>query len=280
MIGQDDPPPDAPCWPHDRWISPTILNNYRNCPKRARLQYVDRVAQPWQFRPHLTKGRVAHLALKRIVDALARNQPPIDIPEIEHMARLHLPLREFPSPEEYHASVRDVVRWVAYGRDYLIRIPGAEWLLVEKNQTRTWPIFGRQIPYTLMARPDVLIQRVDDDGALLIEIIDYKTGAIRPEDEPPVMMRFVAWNLLHDVMGNPSAARVRFTYLWLDHAESTHIDLSVEYCNTIWPDIIRQASTLVTETDWPAMPSRLCRYCPYFENICQETIPLDDSFGP
>jgi len=276
MIGQDDLSPGVPRWPRDRWISPTILNNYRNCPKHARLQYVDRVPQPWQFQPHLAKGRVAHLALKRIVDALARNQPPIDDQEVEKMASLHLPLPLFPSPEAYHASVRDVVRWVAYGRDYLIHIPGATWLLVEKNQTRTWPIFRGQIPYTIMARPDVLIQRVDEDGALLIEIIDYKTGVIRPEDDPPVMMRFVIRDLLRDVTGDASAAQVRFTYLWLDHAESTHIDLSVEYCNTLWPDIIRQASTLATETDWPARPSRLCEYCPYYRNVCQETIPPDD----
>lgn len=273
VTGPQKPSIGAPRWPRNTWISPSVLNNYVTCPYRVRLQNVDRVPQPWQFWPHLAKGRIAHLALKRIADALARNQHPVDEAEVLKMTLLHLPHQFFPSPEAYQASVQDIVRWVDYGRRYIERIPDPRWLLIEKNQSREWPIFPNQSPYTLMARPDVVIQRSDEDGNPLIEIIDYKTGAIRPEEDPPVIMRFVARDLLRQTTGNASKTRVRFTYLWLDHADKTEIDLSVDYCNDHWPELTQRVHNLASETEWTATPSWLCRYCPYHRNACQESIP-------
>src|SRR5699024_4559875 len=106
--------PAAPHWPRDRWISPTALKTYAQCPKRIRLQYLDQVQPPWQFWPHLAKGRVVHLALKRIADALAQGRTPIDEKEVAAMTRLHLPHQEFPSRLAYEAGLADIERWVAY----------------------------------------------------------------------------------------------------------------------------------------------------------------------
>lgn len=265
----------GPRWPRDRWISPTALAMYARCPKRIRLQHLDRVDPPWQFWPHLAKGRIAHLALKRIAHALATGREPIDAAEVARMARLHLPHQEFPSPAAYDASVADVERWVACGRRYIERNPAPAWLLIEKNQHRPIRIYPGQSPYTLMARPDAVVQRTDADGSF-IEVIDYKTGVVRPEPDPPVLTRYVARDLLQRLYGDPSAAQVRFTYLWLDHAERTEIDLSVEHCTDAWPHITRQIRALASETAWPARPSVLCRYCPYHRNICHEPIPTAD----
>ena len=264
---------DAPRWPRDAWISPSALNSYATCPHRVRLHYIDRIKPPWSYQVHLNKGRIAHTILRDIALLLRRDYPLIGEAEILRRARLPLPTDQFPSAQAREANARDIVRWVTYGAQYLARISRPEWLLIERNQTRTWSVLPGQSPLTIMARPDVVLKRMDDDGKPLIEIIDYKTGKIRPETIPPVMMRFVARQLLQEVTGDASAADVRFTYLWLDHAETTHIDLSVEYCNNVWGGLSRQLQALVTETDWPAKPSFLCNYCPYHKNICMEETP-------
>ncbi|HWV25287.1 MAG TPA: PD-(D/E)XK nuclease family protein [Thermomicrobiales bacterium] len=267
--------PPAPRWPHDRWISPTALKAYAQCPKRVRLQHLDGVEAPWHFSLNLAKGRITHLALKRIADALAAGRVPIDNTEVAMMGRRQLPIQEFPSRAAYDASLADIERWVAYGRRYLEHIPDPVWLVIEKNQRRKLTVLSDQTPYALTARPDVAVLRHDASGPL-VEIIDYKTGVIRPEPDPPVIMRFVTRKLLQE-LGDPSAMRIRFTYLWLDHADRTEIDLSVEHCTDAWPAITRQVQSLVSETDWRATPSWWCRWCPYHQNVCTETIPPDES---
>lgn len=264
-----------PRWPRDRWISPTVLNSYAKCPKRVRLQHLDQVEPPWAYHVHLAKGRVAHNLLRDIAHLLKRGYPVPDSGELRKRARLSLPLDQFPSPAARETHAADIVRWVVYGSGYLARIPDPAFLAIEKNQSRELPVFPEQSPYTLMARPDVAVLRSDGLGPL-VEIIDYKTGVIRPEPDPPVIMRFVARKLLRE-FGDPSEMRVRFTYLWLDHADRTEIDLSLEHCYDVWPAITRQVQALASETAWKATPSWLCHYCPYHQNICQEQVPVERS---
>jgi RecB family exonuclease len=263
----------APRWPRDRWISPSALATYRICPYKVRLQHIDRIAPPYRYNVHLNKGRIAHVILKRIADAVASDRPPIDEAEMAKMARLHLPWQVFPSRKEHEMHARQVVRWAEAGRRYLERVPEASYLLVERNLNREWRILAAESPYTIMARPDVVLLRPDADGAPLIEIIDYKTGKVRPDPEPPVLMCFVFRELLARHAGDPSTARVRFTYLWLDAAEKTQIDLTLEHCHERWEPITQTLRDFAAETDWTARPSRLCRFCPYFQNACAQEMP-------
>lgn len=262
-------------WPRDRWISPTVLKTYAQCPKRVRLRHLDDIEPPWRYQVHLRKGTIAHNLLRDIAYQLRGGHPVIDETEIRKRASLRLPRELYPSEEAREASLGDIVRWVAFGRRYLERIPEPEWLVIENKLHREWYLPRYREPHTLIAQPDVMVQQTDEDGAPLIEIIDYKTGAIRPEPDPPVLMRFVARDLLAQRFGSASSARVRFTYVWLDHAEHTRIDLSVEHCTGAWPGITGQVRALAGESVWPATPSSLCRWCPYFGNICQEEIPVD-----
>ena len=276
MSDPHDPPIGALRWPRDRWISPTALSTYALCPYRIRLQHIDGIKPPWAYQVTLSKGRIAHNILRDIALLLKGGYPVIDSAEMLKRAKLRLPPMQFPTPEAREAHASDIVRWVNYGVRYLESIPNPQWLVIEKNQSRRWPIYQGQSPYTLMARPDVVLQRTDEDGSSLVEIIDYKTGQIRPETDPPILMRFVAHDLLRKIFGDASVATVRFTYLWLDHADRTHIDLSVDYCNDHWKTLTRRLHDLANETEWAAKPTWLCRYCPYHQNVCREVIPLDE----
>lgn len=280
MSESPDPDPGAPRWPADRRISPTTLKNYRNCPYRVRLADIDHIPAPPAYHVHLRKGLIAHDILRDLAHLLKQDRPVIDQEEILRRARLRLPPQVFPSAAEREAHASDIVRWVVYGKRYIERIPDATWLLIERNQSRTWPIFPGRKRYTIIARPDVVLQRTDAHGQPFIEIIDYKTGQVRPEDDPPVLMRFVFRDLLACAMGgDASSAPVRFTWLWLDAAEKTQIDLTVEHCNDHWSGIARLLESLASETVWKATPSFLCHYCPYYRTVCTEEIPPGDRGG-
>lgn len=273
MTEPDVPGSAVPRWPRDRWISPTTLNNYGNCPYRVRLAHIDRVPEPYVYQVFLRKGTIAHDILRDIARMLSRSYPVIDDTEILKRARIRLPPQEFPSAEERESHARQILDWVTYGTRYLERIPNPTWLVIEKNRQRDWTIYPKHAPYTVMAHPDVVVQRMDEDDRPLIEVIDYKTGKVRPEPGPPVLMRFVFRDLLKEITGNASQANVRFTYLWLDSGERTHLDLTLEYCHDHWTTISQQLHDLASETEWKATPSFLCNYCPYYQSVCTEQIP-------
>lgn len=266
----------APRWPQDRWISPSAINNYRNCAYRVRLQYVDKVPEPFVYNVFLRKGRIAHHALQRIAQALSRGQQPIGDDAVMEMARVRLPPQEFPSEETRLAEAKDIVRWVQVGRSYIERFTDVSWHLIEKNLLRQWHIVPGSAPYQLMARPDVVVSRSAEAGRRVFEIVDYKTGKRRPDTMPPVIMRFVARDLLRDTVGDASAADVRFTWLWLDTGERDERDLTVEFCNEAWSEIETDLRRLALETEWRPSPSFLCRYCPYHETVCREHIPVGE----
>lgn len=276
-------------WPPNKKMSPTSLKSYRNCPYRIRLQYIDRVPQPEVFNIFFAKGNAAHLALREVAESRRYNRPRVPDSRVENIARLHLPEREYEtvSADMRNADIQQVMNWVAFGRAYIEAIPEPEWLLIEDFLERDWPLFHGENAhrYGMISKPDLIIRRHDEEDGPLIEFIDYKTGKIRPEDDPPVIQRFVARDLLqHFTAGQASDARVRFTYLWLDHRDWTHIDLTIEHCADRWSSIEQQMRDLVTETEWPPKPSFLCNYCPYKDGICPHSAadetrtPFDDEY--
>lgn len=266
-------------WPVDRWISPTTLNNYRNCALRVRLAHLDRVPEPFVYNVFLRKGRIAHDILRSIAYALRRNAAPVDDETVLRMARLRLPPQNFPSEDARMADARDILRWVNVGRRYLEGIPDPEWLVIEQNLNRPIRLFPKVPAYTLIARPDVIVQRHDIGDRPVFEIIDYKTGKRRPDDTPAVIMRYVARNLLGQRVGNASSADVRFTWLWLDSGEKDVRDLSVDFCTHIWGEITADLERLASEHEWKPNPSFLCNYCPYYRHVCTEQIPYDDVYA-
>ena len=254
-------------WPIARAISPSLLRAYRRCPFQVRLAQIDRVTPPFRYNAALSKGRIAHVILKRVADTLARGGPPIDEAEMLRMARLHLPRQAFPTPGAHEQQARQIVRWAMTGRRYLERHPDARYLMVERPMTRRWRIVPGHPPYTIAARPDVVLLRADEDGGALVEIVDYKTGRVPPE--PPVLTRFVA----RDVLARHPGDRVRFTYLWLDADDETRIELTTGHCYAHWDGIVGTLHDLASETAWAPRPSVLCRSCPFYRSVCTAGIP-------
>lgn len=262
-------PPDAldgPAWPPDRWISPTALNHYGTCPRRVRLKHIDRLPEPPGVNLFLTKGRIAHQILQQSAKLIARHRPVLGDEVLSNMVSQRFHPRDFPSNETMESHIADVLRWVRYGLGYLDR--DAEYLLIERNSTRPVALPSFPGPYTLMARPDLILLRTDHDGGRYIEFIDYKTGKQRDDDVLPVLTRYVSRELLKTVLPDPTTARMRFTFLWLQDRDADVIELPLEYCEWSWESVTGALGALLTEREWPERPSHLCNYCAYNGNAC------------
>ncbi len=258
--------PNGPLWPPDRWISPTVLRNYDMCPHRVRLAYIDAVPEPPGFNLFLSKGRIAHNLLQYSARRISHGQPVHDDGKFLEMAIQRLPPREFPSPAERHAHALEIVRWVRYGLDYLDR--NAEYLAIERGNNRPLNVVPGLEPYGLRARPDLILLRTAADGERYVEFVDFKTGKPRDNDLVPVVTRYVSRAMLRRYVPDPTAPRMQFTFLWLDPREAQVIDLSVDFCETVWESATEAIRNLAAEREWAARPSILCRYCPYNDNAC------------
>lgn len=182
------------------------------------------------------------------------------------MAWKRLDPRQFPSHAERERHAAEILRWVRFGIDYLDR--EADYLLIERNAHRRVLLPAFPGPFTVMARPDLILLRTDHDGERYIEFVDYKTGKQRSDHVVPVLTRYVSRPLLKGVLPDPTTTRMQFTFLWLKEREATVIDLPLDFCETTWESITVTLSTLAAERDWPEQPSMLCNFCPYNGNAC------------
>jgi len=257
---------DGPLWPPERWISPTALRQYDHCPRRVRLTYIDQVPEPRGFNLFLAKGRIAHNLLQYSARRISRGQPVHDRDTFLAMAIHRLPPNEFPSPEERHGHAMEIVRWVTYGLDYLDR--DAEYLAIERGNNRPLRVVPGLDSYRLSARPDLILLRGAPDGERYIEFIDYKTGTPRDDALVPVLTRYVSREMLKRYVRDPTTARMQFTYLWLAPRERQVVELSLDWCETVWESATEMIRNLTTDQEWRAQPTMLCRYCPYNGNPC------------
>lgn len=260
-------------WPHQKSMSPTSLKAYSQCAYRIRLQYVDNIPRPETFVPFFAIGTATHSALGTIAQQLKVGSPPIGESQIRTLCRMHMPVHQYSSAEAWEAEVQKVLRWVDSGKRYLQSLNVQDWLIIERMQKRDLGLLPAKTRYNLLARPDLIVRHLDEDGDPLIHIIDYKTGKVYEEPDVPVIHRFVLRDMLEQWTGDASGANVRFTWLWLDENYRKDVDLSVENCNFAWPGILDQMEALASETDWHATPGWHCQYCPYHQNYCPHTMP-------
>lgn len=265
-VDPDPDPDDGPAWPSDGWISPTVLKHYAQCPHRVRLEYIDRIPEPFVYNLHLIKGRIAHEILRQCARLVARRQPVFCEETLNRMVGQRFHPRDFPSIDAMNRHIADVLRWVHYATAVLD--PAANYLVIERNNTRPVTVPASFLPHRLVARSDVILLRTDPDGERVVEFIDYKTGRRREDDLVPVFTRYVARPLLLQHLPDPTVARMRFTFLWLDARERQDIDLTLDLCESAWELVTRRIGALLAERQWRPRPSPLCRFCPYDGNPC------------
>jgi CRISPR/Cas system-associated exonuclease Cas4 (RecB family) len=254
-------------WPVSVSISPSAIRAFRQCPQRAKLQYVDKFRVDEGYNLLMDKGRIAHEVLARQARLAVAGKPFLADDWIFDYAFKRLPVREFPSDRERHAHARDVVKWVNYGTRQLD--PDAEFLYIEGFEKAKRHINGDEL-YTISGKPDLVLLRTDVTGELFVEFVDYKTGKPRPDEITPLLIRLIYSKAVRFRFGSTEAIRMRFVWMWLNQSYSDIVELDKQYYEVQWPMVAGELRSLVEERQWIATPSRLCNYCPYQGNHCDQ----------
>jgi hypothetical protein len=262
-------------WPNHIVMSPSSLKTFSQCRFRIKLYYLQDIKLDMWVRA-FAMGTATHDALATIARQMKVGSPLISEEQIRFLARMKLPLAQYPSEATRNADIDQIMEWVRRGRTWLERLDVEEWLVIEGKQYRDFPLFPSKSRYKLVAIPDLVMKRLDEDGQPYIHIFDWKTGAVYEEPDVPVLHRFALRDRLRDWIDIPDNVNVVFTWYWLDENLRKDVDVSVEHCNHAWPDILAQMEAMATETEWKATPGWYCRYCPYHGNYCNEQIPYED----
>jgi CRISPR/Cas system-associated exonuclease Cas4 (RecB family) len=259
--------PEAPQWSASTSISPSAIRAFRQCPHRAKLQYVDKFRVAEKYSLHLDKGRVAHEVLARQARLASAGKPLLSDDWTFDYAFNRLPVREFPSDGERRFHARDIAKWVNYGTRQLDL--DAEFLYIEGYEKAKQHIDGNEL-YTISGKPDLVLLRTDVTGEQFIEFVDYKTGKPRPDEITPLLIRLIYSKAVRFRFGSTQAIRMRFVWMWLNQSYSDVVELDKDYYEVQWPLIAAELRSLVEERQWVATPSFLCNYCPFQGNHCDQ----------
>lgn len=265
-------------WPNGKNFSPTALKSYGECPSRVKMQYLQKLEPPYQWVRHFALGRSAHNALRSIANQIRTNSPRMLDEHIRGMCEYEMPLHEYPSEAAREYDIGLVVSWVRRGQAWLESLEIQDWMLIEQFVQRDFEMFHAGVSYSMITKPDLIVRQRDDEGEEYFRIIDWKTGAVYPLPDVPIIMRFALKEQLDQWIGEANAANVVFTWYWLEHDVRKDVDVSMELVSRSWQDIVNQMTSLALESEWPATPGAHCRYCKFYQNFCPEEIPPDTGF--
>jgi hypothetical protein len=244
---------------------PSQINLYLECPERYYRKYVERRKVVEPFSRPLAKGIAAHSILS---EAFAEFRQQKSLPtDIQGLAERALRADSYPADvrpfwmEDVATVVRDV-KWT------LKQFSGKEEVLAtEETLSYNYPGSHTCPPFVLRAKVDLVV--LQPDGTL--EHIDFKTGGRKPNKIQDVISRIVVGNS-YDAGSTPIRTT---TYFAGDQTSMTAI-LAQDECQETWQRIRNTITAIGNSDTWPAVPTPLCAWCPYFEIGCSLNVPTLD----
>ena len=250
--------------------SPSKLLAWVDCPRRYRMQYLDRPAPPSRpQRGHTSFGVAVHNALRDWWDLPAEQRTPAAGAELVRSSWIDLGFRDADQSREWRElAQRQVV-------DYLDDVdPAHQPLGIERTVSLKTGVF------TLQGR----IDRLDDRGAELA-VVDYKTSRWEPTDDdartslPLALYAAAAWKMFRR-----KCVRVELHHLPSGGVASHEhtgesLQRKIAEAESIAQDARRAeedyAEFGVDSSRFPAKVGPLCQWCD-FRAHC----PAGQAFGP
>jgi putative RecB family exonuclease len=256
--------PKAPLGP--RYLSPTALQTFSECPKRYRYAYIERPEVAELPSPNLLFGNCLHTALAWLY-RLAPEKRSVEV--AHHLLRVawsradDRDLAFTAEGEEISWGERalEALDWYCTNYDLSVR-PEAleEWVQAHlPNEERIGGLVDR-----LDARPDSV-------GGL--EVIDYKSGKCRLEDEDLAR----DWGAqLYAVAATRAFKRpvTRVRFIYLAERLERRWEIELEDFEATVERLVAATTNVRAETEFPALPSWHCRWCRY-RRLCPERDRLE-----
>jgi RecB family exonuclease len=235
-------------------VSPLSLRTFRECPRRFRYQYIDRLGKYYgRPRPYFTMGNNVHAALKDFLSVVPPQQRSLETLEHLLMQKWAKDHSGFEDPEQE--------------RDYLKRARRQLRWFVESQDMSVSPFMTERFHEAPLAQGIILrgrIDRVDREPDGTLHIIDYKTGQLPSEmdDEPLLLYAVILTRALHANVN-------RASYVFLGEGASHDLSLTSDILDETKENTLETAHAIESEQNYPGHPSSRCLYCDYAV-ICEE----------
>lgn len=244
----------GPRWNRSRGIYPTALRRYLECPRRCRLEYIDKIPceRPWDLAMEV--GNALHKVMERIGNILRNGKaPPPTASYLRWIERL-LPADRYDDPRARAVDIDDVMEWAAVCETY-INDGRTEVLIVEHYTPRRWDDPGSLGSVLLGAKADVVVRRHDQQGPY-IEIIDYKTGHNRDHTQfTPLLSCIALKKRIQAVLPDQRTPRIAFSYLWLRDGDIDTRWQTRGEMGDRWRELHDVLLRMVSEERWPMQPN-------------------------
>jgi PD-(D/E)XK nuclease superfamily len=244
-----------------RTFFPTALTTYELCPERYFHQYVEkRPIRDDFFVPALERGRAIHRVLyDAALEYMEHESLPSDIPA---RAAIALKRARYASDEEWREDLSIVIRDIEFG---LGQFDGtAQVLAAERKYYRK---FDEEEPFfVLEAKVDLVLLRVDEDGLLFLDVVDFKSGTGTPNPVQEIMCKIV-------VEHNAKRFRVPFNYVRSTTVRTGKDDIeAVVLDGEEFDYFLLHVKTLVKailkDESWRPIQSHRCSWCPFEADGC------------
>lgn len=250
-------------------IYPTHINTYLQCPERYFHERIERRRPDQEFSPALMKGIATHEILANAAVAyqqgIDHGEGPVVPSDLLQRAEHALPRTGYSSELAWRADVEAVVESIKNGLSYL----DGEALVLATEATYQFPYLRGEDcpPFTLAAKVDLVLHRQDAHGLPYLDVVDFKGGAsVRTDPLQELATRIVVKQNADRF--NVDYSYIRSTTLFVSAGVTVSDVLSVEECGQRWAKMKEAVSGMLQGISWPANPSPLCEWCPFFNNGC------------
>ena len=247
-------------------LSFTRIDAYRNCPRRFRYTYVDRL--PSRPSPHLSFGTSLHAALEAFHDRQLPGRPS----EQELLDALYASwdqrgFAELPREEQ--------VAYYRHGQQVLRRYH-ARGEPDDRHTVATEAWF--EVPFAYQAVVVGSIDRIDLDDDDQLHVIDYKTGRkARPRSEVAGSLQLALYALACRHLYGRLPATVSLDFVVPDVTVTVRREeLDLDAAN----DAVLETAAAIRTAAFPTTPNRLCDWCDH-RAICPawEAPEGEETFG-
>jgi len=245
-------------------LYPKHLNLHADCPERYYHEQVEKQRPDQGYSPALAKG----IAVHAILDAAAaeyrlQHSVPADLyPRAETL----VPRAQYPSDEAWWADIEAVVEAVKVGLPYLDG--EVQVLATEATYQYRYEKANGCPPFVLAAKVDLVLLRRAEDRRVLLDIVDWKTGAsLRRDPFQEVASRIVVAACAAQRFSVAYDAIQTTTVFLGAHAMQSGVLADVE-CQRVWGEMKGIAAAILAGKEFPPNPSPLCQYCPFFGGVC------------
>ena len=232
------------------YASPTKLAVWRQCRRRYRFRYVDRL--PAKPRPWLSFGQSLHAALKDLFDTR---------PENRKWANTERSYRRTWVRKGY-ADAEQERGYFERGIDALRRVFASDDIRSPRPRALEFNVQAKIEDVVLCGKVD----RVDDadDGMV---VTDYKTGRPRAPERAQADQAFTMYALL--VQARFKQAPVRLVWDFVETGDRVITARAPEALDRARADVLALVAQVRADDEYPASPGSICGLCDYVE-VCPE----------